>query len=47
MEAQNLLQELQPLTLKELRVRAAAEGVDNEAIEDARDGDTPKQDVSV
>ena len=36
---------LQSLTLKELRLRAAAEGVDEDAIEDARDGDSPKEDV--
>ena len=35
--------ELTQLTLKELRARATSEGVDNDAIEDARDGDTPKE----
>ena len=40
-----LQSELQSLTLKELRLRAAAEGVDEDAIEDARDGDSPKEDV--
>ena len=39
--------ELEQLTLKELRLRAAAEGVDEDAIEDARDGDSPKEDVRV
>ena len=39
--------ELEQLTLKELRLRAAAEGVDEDAIEDARDGDNPKEDVRV
>ena len=34
--------ELKQLTVKDLRMRAKAEGVDAEAIEDARDGDTPK-----
>ena len=36
---------LESLTLKELRSRAAAEGVAEDKIEDARDGDTPKKDV--
>ena len=40
-----LQSELEQLTLKELRLRAAAEGVDEDAIEDARDGDSPKEDV--
>ena len=38
--------ELQQLTVKDLRMRAKAEGVDAEAIEDARDGDTPKESVT-
>ena len=38
-----LQSELEALTVKEVRLRAAAEGVDEDAIEDARDGDTPKQ----
>ena len=37
--------ELAPLTLKELRARAAAEGVSEDAIDDARDGDQPKDDL--
>ena len=40
--------ELQQLTvkeLKELRLRAKTEGVDAEAIEDARDGVTPKASI--
>ena len=40
-----LLDELRQLGLKQLRLRAAAEGVDEDAIEDARDGDSPKEDV--
>ena len=40
-----LLDELWQLGLKQLRLRAAAEGVDEDAIEDARDGDSPKEDV--
>eukprot|EP01045_Picozoa_sp_COSAG04_P012894 COSAG04_NODE_886_length_9631_cov_8.594943_11_plen_222_part_00 len=40
-----LEQELQSLTVKELRQRAATEGVDEDAIEDARDGHSPKEDV--
>ena len=39
------LDELRQLGLKQLRLRAAAEGVDEDAIEDARDGDSPKEDV--
>ena len=35
--------ELKQLTVKDLRMRAKAEGVDAEAIEDARDGATPKE----
>ena len=35
--------ELRMLTVKELRMRAAAEGADEDAIEDARDSDTPKE----
>ena len=42
-ERSALQSELQELTLKEVRLRAAAEGVDEDAIEDARDGDTPKE----
>ena len=42
-----LQQELQQLNLRELRMRAAEEGVDADAIEDARDGDSPKEDVSL
>ena len=38
-----LQSELEALTVKEVRLRAAAEGVDEDAIEDARDGDTPKE----
>ena len=38
-----LEEELRMLTVKELRMRAAAEGVDEDAIEDARDSDTPKE----
>ena len=38
-----LQSELEQLSLKEVRLRAAAEGVDQDAIEDARDGDTPKE----
>ena len=40
-----LLDELRQLGLKQLRLRAAAEGVDEDSIEDARDGDSPKEDV--
>ena len=36
-------EELRMLTVKELRMRAAAEGADEDAIEDARDSDTPKE----
>ena len=35
--------ELEQLGLKEVRLRAVAEGVDEDAIEDARDGDAPKE----
>ena len=35
--------ELKQLTVKDLRMRAKTDGVDAEAIEDARDGDTPKE----
>ena len=37
--------ELLPLTVKELRARAAAEGVADDAIEEARDGDQPKEEL--
>ena len=37
--------ELQSLTVKELRQRATTEGVDEHAIERARDGHSPKEDV--
>ncbi len=37
--------ELQQLTVKQLRLRAKAEGVDGDALEDARDGDTPKASI--
>eukprot|EP01046_Picozoa_sp_COSAG06_P032816 COSAG06_NODE_3306_length_5529_cov_7.228913_1_plen_451_part_00 len=40
-----LAEELAELSLKELRVRAKASGCDNDAIEDARDGDSPKPDL--
>ena len=39
---QALQSELEQLTVKELRLRAAEEGVLADAIEDARDSDTPK-----
>ena len=35
--------ELEQLGLKEVRLQAVAEGVDEDAIEDARDGDAPKE----
>ena len=37
--------ELQQLTVKQLRLRAKVEGVDDDALEDARDGDTPKASI--
>ena len=37
--------ELSALSVKELRERAATIGVDDDAIEDARDGDSPKSDI--
>ena len=40
-----LRQELQQLALKDLRLRAEATGVDKDAIEDARDGDAPKETI--
>ena len=40
---QALQSELEQLTVKELRLRAAEEGVLADAIEDARDSDTPKE----
>ena len=40
-----LEEELQTLSLKDLRERAAAAGVDDGAIEDARDGEQPKPDI--
>ena len=36
---------LSALSVKELRERAAAIGIGHEAIEDARDGDSPKSDI--
>ena len=42
-KATSLQSELEQLTIKDLRLRAKAEGVDNDAVEDARDGDTPKE----
>eukprot|EP01051_Picozoa_sp_SAG22_P004563 SAG22_NODE_247_length_13918_cov_7.885375_7_plen_1317_part_00 len=41
-----LLAELSLLTLRELRKRAIAAGVDADDLEDARDGDDPKAEVS-
>ena len=35
--------ELEQLGLKEVRLQAVAEGVDEDAIENARDGDAPKE----
>jgi hypothetical protein len=43
--AQGLQSELEELTVKQLRARATAAGVSGEAIEDARDGDSPKLDL--
>ena len=40
-----LQSELEQLTVKQLRERAATEGVDADAIEHARDGHRPKEDV--
>ena len=42
-KATSLQSELEQLTIKDLRLRAKAEGVDNDAVEDARDGETPKE----
>ena len=38
-------EELSGLTVRELRSRAVEAGVSKDAIEDARDGDQPKEDL--